>query len=68
MSPTTRGQAPCVPRHARAREQADAGQRDPVLSGRERHRVRQGHYRVRYSIDDALSRIVVVKIGQRGDV
>ncbi len=38
------------------------------LSGAEKYRVRQGDYRILYSIDDTERRVVIVKIGQRGDV
>lgn len=38
------------------------------LSGRDRYRVRQGRYRILYSIDDEEVLVVVVKIGDRKDV
>ena len=38
------------------------------LSGREQYRVRQGDYRIVYSIDDATRAILVVKVGHRRDV
>jgi mRNA interferase RelE/StbE len=38
------------------------------LTGRENYRVRQGDYRVLYSIDDREPSVVVVKIGHRRDV
>ena len=38
------------------------------LSGEEKYRLRQGNYRIVYSIDDADSCVVVVKIGHRCDV
>ncbi len=38
------------------------------LSGAEKYRVRQGNYRILFTIDDAERRVVIVKIGQRGDV
>ena len=38
------------------------------LSGQDKYRVRQGNYRVLYSVDDAESTVVVVKIGHRRDV
>ncbi|MCH7491871.1 MAG: type II toxin-antitoxin system RelE/ParE family toxin [Gemmatimonadetes bacterium] len=38
------------------------------LSGREKFRLRQGHYRVPYSVDDAESVVVIVKVGHRRDV
>jgi mRNA interferase RelE/StbE len=38
------------------------------LSGRERHRLRQGDYRVVYAIDDDAQTVLVVKIGNRRDI
>jgi mRNA interferase RelE/StbE len=38
------------------------------LSGEEKYRVRQGEYRVLYTIDDQAREVVVVKIGHRRDV
>ena len=38
------------------------------LSGLEQYRVRQGDYRVVYSIDDEMRAVLVVKIGHRRDV
>ena len=38
------------------------------LSGQERYRIRQGNYRILYSIEDNLLIITVVKIGNRRDV
>lgn len=38
------------------------------LSGQEKYRLRQGNYRVLYSVDDAQLAVVVVKIGHRRDV
>ena len=38
------------------------------LSGEEKYRVRQGDYRILYTIDDAERTVMIVKIGQRGDV
>ncbi len=38
------------------------------LSGEEKYRVRQGNYRILYSIDDADETVVVVKIAHRRDV
>lgn len=38
------------------------------LSGQEKFRVRQGRYRVLYSVDDTESVVVIVKVGHRGDV
>ena len=38
------------------------------LSGQERYRVRQGNYRIVYSIQDDVLTIWIVKIGRRRDV
>jgi len=38
------------------------------LSGQEKNRLRQGNYRVLYSVDDADLSLVVVNIGHRRDV
>lgn len=38
------------------------------LSGQEKYRIRQGDYRVLYSIDDTAKTGTVVKIGHRRDV
>jgi mRNA interferase RelE/StbE len=38
------------------------------LSADERYRVRQGDYRIVYSIDDAAKRVEVVRIGNRREV
>jgi mRNA interferase RelE/StbE len=38
------------------------------LSGQDKYRVRQGHYRVLYSVDDSAPSITIVKIGHRRDV
>jgi len=56
-----------------ARIRALAAQPRPAgcekLSGRhERYRVRQGPYRVVYSVSDAEQLVVVVKVGHRRDV
>jgi mRNA interferase RelE/StbE len=34
----------------------------------DRYRVRQGHYRVVYEIDDAASAVTIYKVGHRKDV
>jgi mRNA interferase RelE/StbE len=38
------------------------------LSSQERFRVRQGNYRILYTVNDAETEVEVVKIGHRGDV
>ncbi len=38
------------------------------LSGQDRYRMRQGNYRILYSIEDAQLVITVVKVGDRRDV
>jgi mRNA interferase RelE/StbE len=38
------------------------------LSGQERYRLRQGNYRIVYSIQDDVLTVWVVKIGRRRDV
>jgi mRNA interferase RelE/StbE len=38
------------------------------LSGQDRYRMRQGNYRILYSIEDAQLIITVVKVGDRRDV
>ena len=38
------------------------------LSSLERYRVRQGNYRILYTVTDADSLVEIVKIGHRGDV
>lgn len=38
------------------------------LSGREEYRVRQGTWRILYTIDDSERVVVVVKVGHRRDV
>ena len=38
------------------------------LSGQDKYRVRQGHYRVLYSVDDAEPSLTIVKIGHKRDV
>jgi len=38
------------------------------LTGQERYRVRQGWYRIIYSIDDLQLTVFVVKVGRRKDV
>ena len=38
------------------------------LSGSEKYRIRQGDYRIVYSVDDRALRVEVVKIGHRREV
>jgi mRNA interferase RelE/StbE len=38
------------------------------LSGQERHRVRQGAYRIIYEINDDELVVIVVKVGHRGGI
>jgi mRNA interferase RelE/StbE len=38
------------------------------LSAQERYRLRQGDYRVVYSIDDSVRTVEVVKIGHRSEI
>jgi len=38
------------------------------LSGNDKLRIRQGDYRVMYSVDDAHELVVVVKVGHRREV
>ncbi len=38
------------------------------LSGQEKFRLRQGQYRVLYSVDDSDRVVVIVKVGHRRDV
>ena len=38
------------------------------LTGRERYRVRQGRYRIVYSIEDAVLTVCIVKVGHRKDI
>jgi mRNA interferase RelE/StbE len=38
------------------------------LSGQDKYRVRQGHYRILYAIEDQNLIVLVVKVGHRKDV
>jgi mRNA interferase RelE/StbE len=38
------------------------------LSGLERYRIRQGHYRILYTIEDAVLVIHVIKVGDRKSI
>ncbi len=55
-----------------ARIQALAEEPRPVgaekLSGQDRYRIRQGEYRILYEIEDAVLRVMVVRIGHRRDI
>ena len=55
-----------------ARIQGLAGQPRPPnsekLAGEEKYRLRQGDYRILYSVDDAAQDVTVVKIGHRREV
>ena len=38
------------------------------LSGQERFRIRQGDYRIIYSVDDAIRTVEIFKIGHRSEI
>lgn len=38
------------------------------LSGEDKYRLRQGNYRIIYSVDDSLKKVLVVKVGDRREV
>lgn len=38
------------------------------LSGHELYRVRQGHYRILYSISDSASKLIILRVGHRREV
>ncbi|MCH7981688.1 MAG: type II toxin-antitoxin system RelE/ParE family toxin [Proteobacteria bacterium] len=38
------------------------------LSGLDRYRIRQGRFRILYSIEDAILTVLVIRIGDRKDV
>lgn len=38
------------------------------LSGQERYRLRQGNYRILYSVQDDILLVIVVKIGHRKEI
>jgi len=38
------------------------------LSGRERYRIRQGRYRILYTIEDTVLIVHVIKIGDRKNI
>ncbi len=66
----------CVPhpqlKRLAARLQGLAGNPRPhgseKLSGEDRHRIRQGDWRIVYSIDDEKKEVVVVKVGHRREI
>jgi mRNA interferase RelE/StbE len=76
VKPSAARELEAVPRRDRVRlvtriQHLAADPRPPgceKLSGQENYRVRQGHYRVLYSIDDAEASVVIVKIGHRREV
>ena len=76
IKPSAAKELEALPRKERRRLVARIGQlaldpRPPgseKLSGEEKYRVRQGNYRIVYSIDDADPCVVAVKIGHRRDV
>jgi len=38
------------------------------LSGEDRYRIRQGNYRIIYSVEDQVLTVMVVKVGHRRDI
>ena len=38
------------------------------LSGEEKYRIRQGNYRILYTIEDEIVTVVIVRLGHRRDV
>lgn len=38
------------------------------LSGQDKYRLRQGNYRILYSVDDGEAAVVIVKVGHRREV
>ncbi len=52
--------------HALARDPKPPGHEK--LAGQERYRIRQGHYRIVYSIQDKEFTVWVVKVGHRKDI
>ncbi len=63
---------PAVRRRLVARIRALASDPRPPgcekLTGREQYRVRQGTWRILYTVDDDVVTVVVVKVGHRRDV
>ena len=59
---------------ARLLERIDALRHDPrphgseKLAGMELYRVRQGSYRIMYSVEDSILTVCVVKVGHRREV
>ena len=76
IKPSAAKELETVPRKDRLRItrkiRALAGNPRPVgcekLSGREQYRLRQGRYRIVYSISDPEQTVLVVKIGYRKEV
>jgi mRNA interferase RelE/StbE len=76
IKPSAAKELEALPRRDRvrvvARIQQLAAEPRPVgcekLSGQVNYRVRQGPYRVLYSVDDTQASVVVAKIGHRRDV
>ena len=76
IKPSAANELEALPRKDRVRvvariQQLAAEPRLPScekLSGQENYRIRQGHYRVLYSIDDVELSVIGVKIGHRRDV
>lgn len=52
--------------HSLARDPRPPGHEK--LTGQERYRIRQGHYRIIYSIQDNEFTVWVVKVGHRKDI
>ncbi len=76
IKPSAADELEALPRKERARIVARIRRLAPdprppgseKLSGEEKYRVRQGNYRILYSVDDGGASVVVVKIGHRRDV
>jgi mRNA interferase RelE/StbE len=76
IKPSAAKELEALPRRDRSRIVAQievlADNRHPPgserLSGEEKYRLRQGDYRVLYSIQDASTTVTIVKIGHRRDV
>jgi mRNA interferase RelE/StbE len=76
IKPSAAGEVETVPlkdrRRIVARIQRLASDPRPAgaekLSGQEKYRLRQGDYRILFSVDDAEMTIVIVKVGHRREV